>query len=1008
VSSTQFIASALAEKNQRWIQKILPLLDAPEVLIPEINSVIKPWEHPINQAKAKVCIITPVEYSAAVANMGVAIIYDIWNNRYNKCVTERCYYPEPKLKKRMKKDKVLLHSKETCHPLREFDLLAFSSYYPLQMLAIPEMMEMSGMDVYVAKRKPEDPIVALAGVSAFNPAPVWDMVDCCFIGEGEEHARALTDIMIEEKSYGEGWKLRTLFRWTNELNGVYVPQFYKETYYPADDPKRPSHLKSHDALPHEEIRGMFGDDKRGQDLFDNVDNKKQARGTGAKPKKAGQKVPKRIKKAIFAVDEELPLTNMFVSNSEGQAMSAGSLMIANSCSNKCYFCQGSFISQPYRERSIEVLKAGFSDLIINTGAVAVTPYSFNLSDHSRVNEIVHWLMADADRKVSMSSQRIDYFSPDFARASFLSGNKSITLAIEGGSQRLRDKISKNLTEPMILDAFRTAFEVGFMKIKIYMIANLPEEEDEDRAAIVELARKIREVQIDVQGSKPFTQVRWSWTPFTSKNFTPLQWCKTLDCDPETGLPIMEKNLSDTVGGLRDFDYKFRVGTNSDLSIFNQCITHGDRRMSHVMMRIYNSSTLNYAGGMSIGKKPLEEVQVYLREMGLDFEYFLREKDVDEVFAWDHINILVTKRFLLDMYYRSKEAQNVAICFDDCTKCGACTPESVKHFNERKNNSIEPDITNVADALVFKPKKMVEKLRFKIRISKDFRYVHSSKIKMMLRRAALRCGLPTKNEVTLTSDKLKFQNWTAGVDYAEFALTDKVRDIKSSIEDMNRYLDLGIQQPGNLPVFPIVIEDAQVLSGTAAVFRKVFEKILYSISIPKKVIAHRVIEKALKDVLEAKKFTCRLRVAGQARDQWITIDHECRDSIHDMWTIDRGSHTEIRLLLSDLIGPYEILPKMFKTSKRRVLVYPVYKLDYFMKKDEGALDMFAGTCEECGEEIEQNAIGEFFSEDYCSRHVHLESSDSIKLLSESNVASVLETPLVTKVPVEVNLTMSVAV
>ena len=1359
--------NAKSDDISQWKRKVLPHLDAPEVLIPEINCVVRPWDHEVNVDKVKVCLITPVEYSAAVANMGVAIIYDILNNRYQDAVAERCYYPEPKLRRRLIKDKVPLFSKETNHPLCEFDLITFSSFYPLQMLAIPDMLELAQTSPYTAKRDSDDPIVGLAGVSAFNPAPVWNMVDCVFIGEGEAHVRQLVDILKEEKTFGAGWKLRTIYRWTNEVDGVYVPQFYQEVYFGADDKDHANELKAHETLSDEEILSMFGDDdERGIELFNNVGKSLKIKGTGAKPRKNRGKVPKRIKKAIFAVDSEKPLTNMFVSNSEGQAMSAGSLMIANSCSNKCSFCQGSFISQPYRERSIGVLKEGFSNLIRNTGAVAVTPYclaagtlittefgkvpiesledcvgtkiltregwrplkqfhkkitkttlkitgqlkfqiesspehkfwtkegwkpacnlteddsilvskqqvfpesqvsvstdemsavvdrdwgfilghligdghlvpqgrriefsvafdeeerehklqdlldkkldlnrsgqrsqsqarkdnphvwsrypkegyhdgcavtkvhsvallalleemgipsyatahtktvpdvifrstkevqkeflsllmdsdgtvckvgkgwrielktasielargvqqlflnfgmisylsvehkdsgkvavhvnlagadkvnfaneigfftaakvvkstqvtgrsgrfikdegsehfwikvqdieecfyedgvelydlgiedthefvanglvvhnSFNLSDHSKVNEIVHWLMSDEGRKVSMSSQRIDYFSPDFARAAFLSGNRSITLAIEGGSQRLRDKISKNLTEPMILDAFRTAFEIGFIKIKIYMIANLPEEGDDDRQAIVELATKIREVQLDVQGDRPFTQVRWSWTPFSSKSWTPMQWCKTLDCDPETGLPILEKNLMDTIGGLRDLDYKFRVGTNSDLSIVNQCITHGDRRFSDVLMSIYRSSTLNYSGGMSIGKGPLEEVQTYLRKVGLDYEYFLREKHEDEVFPWDHINTLVTKKFLLDMFHRYKAAQNVAICFDDCTKCGACTPESVKHFNARKSNEIEPDITNVSAALNFKAKAIAEKLRLRFRVDKEFRYVHSSKLKMMLRRAAVRCGLPVKSEIILASDRLKFQNWTAGVDYAEIGLTEKVQDATDLVDHLNRQLELGVPAIGMQPIFPITVDYADIYSSTAGNFRNLYEKVLYSIMIPKKAITTRIVEQTLLEVLGSPDFTIRLKVPGLQRDTWQTVDHECRDSIHDLWAIDRGDRTEIRLLLSDVIGPYELLPSMFKTSKRRLLVYPVFKIDYLMSRGVGAQDMFAGTCLECDKEIELNVLDADISDEYCARHIHLSEQDILSNILVSRTSPVLNT------------------
>ena len=122
-------------------------------MIPEINSIVRPWNNPINEARAKVCLAIPVEYSAAVANMGVAIVYDILNTRYAGAVCERVYYPEPKLKRAMARDGVPLFSKETSTPLKEFDLVAFSSYYPVQMLAFPDMPSKTP----VLERRPINP-----------------------------------------------------------------------------------------------------------------------------------------------------------------------------------------------------------------------------------------------------------------------------------------------------------------------------------------------------------------------------------------------------------------------------------------------------------------------------------------------------------------------------------------------------------------------------------------------------------------------------------------------------------------------------------------------------------------------------------------------------------------------------------------------------------------------------------------------------------------------------------
>ncbi len=527
-------------ENKIWLDQQLPFLDNPEVLIPEMNSIVRKK----TEEDVHFCLMAPVSYSAMVANLGFAILYDILNRRMKGCLCERFYFPEPKLRRRLKKAGHLFFSKETCTNLREFDIIGFSSYFPLQMLGVPEILEGAGLSAFTEDRNDNTPLVLFGGVTAFNAEPVFNMVDIIVIGEGEE----ITQQIIKTVRLYKGqpnWKL-SVKKALCAYPGIYVPEFYKEVFYPKDHPEHPNQLK--ETIPKEHF------------------------------------APYPVVKATVDMKKHSPLTKMLVSNSEGSEMTCGSLMIATGCSNRCFFCNGSFISAPYRERDLDAVKQGFSDLILNTGAHAVTPYSFNLSDFSDVNTLVKWLLEDENRKVSMSSQRIDYFSEDFAKTARISGNRSITLAIEAGSERMRQIINKNLTEEKILTAFETAFKVGFSSIKVYMIANLPFETDADRIAIIPLLEKICKLR-QHYGTK--TRIRLSYTPFQAKNHTPFQWAKTLDIDEATGLPIFEKNLGNVIEGTKELDVRFRVGTNSDLSCINQCLTLGDRRMAAV---IYDFNT----------------------------------------------------------------------------------------------------------------------------------------------------------------------------------------------------------------------------------------------------------------------------------------------------------------------------------------------------------------------------------------------------------------------------------
>lgn len=971
-------------RNKQWLQSILHLLDNPECLVPEMNSFVKDTSLEEWKQAVKFCLVAPVPYSAMVANLGFAIIYDMLNAKLDGIVCERFYFPEGKLLRRIEKAGKLFFSKETCMNLRDFDAIGFSSYFPLQMFAVPEILEKSGMAVFTKERDDSTPLVIFGGITSFNSAPIFNMVDVVVIGEGEEVLPKILEVISEHKGEKD-WK-ETVKQEICSFTGVYIPEYYSETFYPADHSEHPNQLKEH------------------------------------KPK--FEWVPPIVTKATIDMKKHPPLTKMLVSNSEGSEMSCGSLMLATGCSNRCLFCNGSFISAPYRERTLEQVKEGFTQLIYNTGAHAVTPYSFNLSDFSCVNSLTKWLLEDENKKVSMSSQRIDYFNDDFAKVARLSGNRSITLAIEAGGQRMRNVVNKNLTEEEILRSFRTAFEVGFSSIKVYMIANLPFETDEDRFAIVPLIEKIAKLREEV-GAK--TRVRISYTPFQAKNHTPFQWAPTLEVytkkhigsiktekmvgeegnkkkittfvlEHDIGMPIFEKNLGPVIEGVHKHEVKFRVGTNSDLSVINQCLTLGDRRMAAVVWELYKSKGLRYRGGMSVGKNPLEDFRKMLKKQGLDYEYFLREKDEDEVFPWDFIDAGITKEFLLkawqlakfqnqkdmdgnivtkgsppairkilsnpfdeafkgDLVAREKRKNGgLPPCFIKCTGCGCCGKDSkVAHINMPDHSK---DIKNIADTLTFQKKKIKYTMLLKIFLYDEFRWVHGSKVKMHLRRAAIRAGLPILNEFSLASDEIIFQNWIGGVDYAECLVFDRP---ELTMEEIVKAL--------NKELWNMEVISVDFITSTKKILRKAYDSVFYRIPVP----LHKSLEwqtrTKIKNYVEADSFIIKMKVKGSQRDTLEIVEHDLKqDKLAAIWVDTEESVDYLSFYLLSFISPYDIMPFLFGLSKRTGLKYPARRIDYFMASKVGEQDMFSQICEECSHEIEHNLSDIPISDTHCVRHL----------------------------------------
>lgn len=219
------------EQIKEWAYSIAYQLDNPSVVtLNEITSVVKSWED--NPDFFKFCFILPVEYSAMVANLGVAILYDELNSRKEGVIAERCYFPEKKLLTRLKKEGLPLFSKENFVPLKNFECIAMSSYYPVQYLNVPPILEMSGIPVWSKERDGLNaPIFIGGGISFYNAEPVSDFFDAFFIGEGEDKLYNVVRIMKECRVEGGIDKDRLLHRLAKETDYMYVPSFYDVKYY---------------------------------------------------------------------------------------------------------------------------------------------------------------------------------------------------------------------------------------------------------------------------------------------------------------------------------------------------------------------------------------------------------------------------------------------------------------------------------------------------------------------------------------------------------------------------------------------------------------------------------------------------------------------------------------------------------------------------------------------------------------------------------------------------------
>jgi len=1013
-------------ENKKWLLEQLPMLDTPEALIPEMNEYVRDWDIEPWTSATKFCFVAPTPYPMMIANMGIAILYDELNSDSCPTICERFYYPESKLNNRLLKESKVFFSKETGHGLAEFDVLGISSYFPQQMLLVPELLARSGLEVLTKDRKDDAPFVIFGGCTAFAAEPVTDFVDLIFVGQAEGHLRRILGIVKEEKRRSSaGWKLRVKKRICT-LPGCYVPEFYAQEYY---SPKAKNHKNQV---------------KRTIPITDPA--------------------PETIVKATVALDKTPVLTKTIVSNSDGLEMACGAQLVATGCSNKCFFCAGSWTSAPYRERDTEVIKAGFDKIVEDTGAHTLVPFSFNLSDLSEINSLIGHLCTNKFRTIGMSSQRIDYFDSDFAKVSRLSGHRSITFAIEGGSERMRAVINKNLTEPQILAAFERAFTHGFTSIKIYMISYLPFETPEDRFEIVNLMEKILALKEKHQAK---TKIRLSYTPFQSKNHCPFQWTtpyhvytkkdvgslkvirtsreKGEETAPVTeedvGMPVIDRNLNPVIDRLQPLGLRVRTSADLESAIVNQTLCVADRRMGKVIYDAWKEKTFGYKGGMTVGKHVLVEFRKLLVRHGIDFNYLFRDKDDDEVFPWDHIDTGISKRYLLDAWklsqWQARERKpngefvhgvpktenpfdkhfvaddpdfggkrimrGIPPCWTACTKCGVCGREDISPINIPHH---ETDLTTKELFVQLdhwhkhfpRPK---EHMFIMFRVFDDFRYIHNSKKRMHLRRALSRAQVPLFKELPVASDANLVQNWVSGVDVVEVPLHKKYTyDLSALRDELNKNL-------WNMEVLMI-----KKLDTPSAQLRFRTNCMLSYIDIPDS--AKLNCQKAIEEFNSAESFKVKYRAKGDTRDGIVIVARDVKQPVSapahidvdtgkpvkkqkywDFWTsvwsypIEGGNR--VLLYSNYVIGPYDFLTRLFVSRRRTFFKFPARKINYFMSRIAREVSMFDLCCEECGNPIEKDMFENYCSETRCVRHTDFSggpgSSPYVRMLMAPKISGI---------------------
>ena len=549
-------------------------------------------------AQVEIVLAYPNTYHVGMSNLGVHQIYSLLNRREDTAC-ERVFLPNEEDIEDYYKTGTKLFTLESKRPVKEFGILAFSVSFEQDYLNILEILRLSGIPLDKEERTDEDPLVLLGGIcSFFNPEPLADFFDVVIAGEGEEVVGEFVDAYRESREKGRLEMLRAVGR----VPGVYVPEFYAVIYNEDSTIKerKKLELSAPDTIAKRTVRDF-----------------------NASPA------------ATVVLTPNTEFSDMYLSE------------ITRGCGRHCRFCMAGYIYLPPRNLGIEKAKeqaAKADELCGKIGLVGAA-----LSDYPGISE----LCTAIHGKVSVSSLRADSVSEALIDRLAQSGHKTVAIAPEAGSERLRRVINKGVTEEDVLRAADMIFGRGIPNLKLYFILGLPTEAQEDVDAIITLAEKAHEVQLKhARPAGRIGRITLSVNSFVPKPFTPFQW------EPMERVDSLNKKLRSLEKAVKKIGNMNIIHDLPKWEYVQALLSRGDRRLGR-LIRVAHERDGDW--------------KTAARALGIDTDFYVtRRRAVDEVLPWDFIDIGVRKDYLKNEFERALEGKFTPPCRPaSCKTCGVC-------------------------------------------------------------------------------------------------------------------------------------------------------------------------------------------------------------------------------------------------------------------------------------------------------------------------------------------------
>jgi radical SAM superfamily enzyme YgiQ (UPF0313 family) len=516
--------------------------------------------------RLRVALAFPNTYWVGMSNLGFQTVYRLLNAE-DDIVCERFFLPPKQQLAALIASRAPLITLESQRQVADYDVIAFSVSFEWDYVNVLTLLRLAGVPAYAAERSERHPLVVIGGAVTFvNPEPLAPFADVIAAGEGEVLVPALG------RAFGEATGRADLLRRLSRERGFYVPSFY-EPEHAADG-------------------SLAG--------FASV---------------AGTDAPVPVRKAALKTTEAIdpPATSIFTPDTEFGSRFL--VEVVRGCANLCRFCWAGYNYLPVRafptDRILQLAE------LARVHANRVGLVSIALCDHPDIERILARLL-EMGYAISPASLRLDDLTEPIVRVLRESGERTITIAPETGSDRLRRVINKTVTNDEILDRAELIFAGGIENLKLYYMIGLPTETDDDLVAIRDLTLQLRVLMMKHARSRgQIGRIIGSVNPLIPKPGTAYQW---IPMEDPAVVDRKIKRLRNLTSGIDNVYFNIKSERHS---YFQALLSLGDRRV---------------AAAIEIAERNGQNWRAAVAESGVDADFYIfRDRTNDAALPWDIID-----------------------------------------------------------------------------------------------------------------------------------------------------------------------------------------------------------------------------------------------------------------------------------------------------------------------------------------------------------------------------------